>query len=200
MGILIGVVALGLLAAFAVGLPKLDDGPAEPAAAAELSLPDTLPGGYLAADLESSFADTQYADQAAVIAKQQAAQTDYGNQVLPEALGAPAVTRSYLGGEDQAVFVQVFSSDGGAFSPPSLSDPEASQGAGGVTMAAVGDGVCALTYAQSADGSLGDPTQVQCQVTRDGLTVQVQAGGIDAEDLVALATDVLDEVGGSEAE
>lgn len=199
MGILIGIVALGLLAAFAVGLPKLDEGPEEPAAM-ELSLPDALPGGYRAADLEESFADTQYADQAAAIAEQQAAQTEYGNEVLPEALGAPAATRSYLGGEDQAVFVQVFTSDGGAFSPSSLSDPEASNGAGGVTMAAVGDGVCVLTYGQSADGTLGEPTQSQCQVSGGGLTVQAQAGGIPAEDLVTLADAVLAEMTGSEDE
>ena len=116
VGILVGLVLLGLVAAFAIGLPKAaGDDATEAAADVELSAPDTLPGGYAAADDAASFADGDLAQQAEAIAQQQAASTKYGNQVLPDVLGTPAVTRSYVVDGTTAVFVQVFQSDGGAF-------------------------------------------------------------------------------------
>lgn len=195
VGIAVGVVLLGLVAAFAIGLPKAakdEASAAEPDV--ELSLPDTLPGGYLAADDPASFADGELAQQAETIAKQQAASTEYGNEVLPDVLGTPAVTRSYVVNGTSAVFVQVFQSDGGAFSPDSLTDPATTNGAGGTTMAAVGDGACILEYGQGTDGSTGDPTSSRCQVSQDGLTVQIVSSGVAAEDLVGVADGILEDL------
>ncbi len=199
VGIAAGLVLLGLVAAFAIGLPKASgaDESTEPAPV-ELSLPDTLPGGYAAADDPASFADGELAAQAEAIAKQQADATAYGNAVLPDVLGTPAVTRSYVVDGTNAVFVQVFQSTGGAFSPDSLTDPTTSDGAGGTTMEKVGDGVCALTYGQSTDGSLGDPTSSRCQVTHGDLTVQLSSSGVAAEDLVSVGDGILDNLAGAD--
>lgn len=188
----VGLVLLGLMAAFAIGLPKTADAEeAEPQV--ELSLPDTLPGGYAAADLPESFADGELAEQADQIAQQQADSTEYGNEVLPEVLGHPAVTRSYVAEGTEAVFVQVFAAEGGALAPNSLTDPSTTGGAGGLTMENVDGAACVLSYGQSEsqDGALGDPTSTQCQLSEDGLTVQVQSNQVDAEALVELARAIL---------
>ena len=189
-GILVGLVLLGLMAAFAIGLPKTADAE-ETAPSVELSLPDTLPGGYTAADLPESFADGELAEQADQIAEQQATSTEYGDEVLPEVLGHPAVTRSYVVDGSKGVFVQVFAAEGGALAPNSLTDPSGTGGAGGLTMENVDGAACILSYGQSQDGSLGDPTSTQCQLSEDGLTVQAQSNQIGAEALVELSRAIL---------
>jgi len=193
-GIAFGVILLGVVAAFAIGLPKAvgDDGGAETVA---LTLPDTLPGGYAAADDPASFADGDYAEQGKSIAEQEKANTAYGNRVLPEVLGHAAATRTYVLDGSKAVFVQVFAAEGGAFAPNSIPDPDGTSGAPATDMAAVGDGVCILSYGQGSTGAEPtDPVFSQCQVTRHGLTAQIGASGVDAEDLVGTADDLLDEV------
>lgn len=195
VGIAVGVVLLGLLAAFAIGLPKADD-TEEPAPEIEIALPDTLPGGYSAADDPDSFTDGQLADQAEQIAQQQAASTQYGNQVLPDVLGNAAATRSYVIDGTKAVFIQVFQAQGGAFAPTTLTDPTTTNGAGGTTMDNVGDGVCILTYGQTQDGTPGDPVASQCQVTHGELTAQIQSTTIPADELVKVADGLLDDLNG----
>ena len=192
VGIALGLFILGALTAFSLGLPNgaEADEPVEPVA---LALPDTLPGGYGAADLPASFEDGELAEQADAIAKQQADSTAYGNEVLPDVLGTSAVTRSYVVNGTQAVFVQVFQADGGAFAPSSLTDPETTDGAGGITMKNVGDGVCILTIGQIQPGQAAAdvPTSSECQVSSDGLTVQLSSDDITAGDLVDLADEIL---------
>ena len=193
IGIVVGLLILAGMVLFSVVLPEAtDDGESgEPASeTVSLALPDTLPGGYSAADLESSFADGELAEQAAAIAKQQADGTEYGNKVLPDVLGTEAVTRSYVVNGTEAVFVQVIDAPGGAFSPSSLTDPDTTNGAGGVTMENVGAGVCILTVGQLQQGQTEAPTSSECQVTRDGITAQLSSDTIPAEDLMALADDV----------
>jgi hypothetical protein len=195
VGIAVGLVLLGLVAAFAIGLPKASgaDEP-EAAPAIDIVLPATLPGGYAAADDPDSFADSQLAQQADQIAQQQAASTKYGNEVLPAVLGTAAATRSYVVDGTKAVFIQVFQAPGGAFAPTVLTDPATTNGAGGTTMDNVGDGVCILTYGQSQDGSTGDPSAVQCQVSHGELTAQIQSSTVPAEDLVKVAGALLDDL------
>lgn len=192
VGILVGLVLLGLMVAFTIGLPEAT-GDDEAEAAVVLSLPDTLPGGYAAADLATSFEEGELAEQADAIAQQQEDSTAYGNEVLPDVLDTAAVTRSYVVNGTQAVFVQVFDAEGGAFSPSSLTDPEGTDGAGGITMRNVGDGVCILSVGQAQPGqSAADvSTSSECQVSRDGLTVQLSADEVSAEDLVDLADEIL---------
>jgi hypothetical protein len=194
-GIAIGVIALGLLAVFAIALPKAVD---DEGAAQRLSLPDTLPGGYAAADDPASFAGGDYADQAESIAKQERSNSDYGNRVLPEVLGHAAATRTYVLDGTKAVFVQVFAAEGGAFAPNSVPDPETAGGAPATEVTNVGDAVCILSYGQGSTGAEpADPVFSQCQVTRDGVTAQIGSSDVDAQDLVGTADDLLDELQGS---
>jgi len=93
------------------------------------------------------------------------------------------------------VFVQVFAAEGGAFAPNSLPDPDASGGLPATEITIVGDGVCILSYGQGSTGEEpAEPVFSQCQVTRDGLTVQIGASEVDAEDLVDTADTLLDEL------
>ena len=198
VGIAVGIVLLGLLAAFAIALPKAHGDTEDAPQPIDVTLPDTLPGGYAAADDPESFKGGQLADQAEQIAQQQAASTTYGNEVLPDVLGNPAATRSYVVDGTKAVFVQVFQAQGGAFAPTVLTDPATTNGGGGTTMEAVGDGVCILTYGQSQDGTTGDPAASQCQVTRGELTVQIQSTTVPAEELVKVAGTLADDLQGAQ--
>ncbi len=195
VAIAVGVLALGLVAAFAIGLPELVG---DEQATEQLSLPDTLPGGYAAADDPGSFADGDYADQADSIAGQEKSNSDYGNRVLPEVLGHAAATRTYVLDGTKAVFVQVFAAEGGAFAPNSVPDPKASGGAPATEITAVGDGVCILSYGQGSTGTEPSaPVFSQCQVTHDGLTAQIGASEVDAADLVDTADGLLEDLAGA---
>ena len=190
VGIVLGALILVSMVLFSVVLP--DATGAEDSDEVKLSLPDTLPGGYAAADLAASFEDSELADQADLIAEQQAAATAYGDEVLPKALDTEAVTRSYVINGTEPVFVQVFHAEGGAFSPTSLTDPQTTGGAGGVTMSKIGDGACIITTAQLQPGQEGAQTSSECQVSRGDITVQVSSHQVSAEDLVKLADAVFE--------
>jgi hypothetical protein len=193
IGIAVGVVLLGLVAAFAIALPKAADADDADSPALDLSLPDTLPGGYTAADDPDSFQGGQLASQAESIAGQQAANSTYGNKVLPDVLGRSAVTRTYVLDGTKAVFVQAFESEGGAFAPNSIPDP--ANGSPATVMKQVGDGACILSYGQPVQGQAAtEPAFSQCQVTRDRVTVQIGASGIDAADLVDVAGGLADDL------
>jgi hypothetical protein len=189
VGILLGLVLLGLMAAFAIALPKAQGETSE--SARELTLPDTLSGGYVASDDPAAFEEGDLAEQADQIAEQQQADRENGDAVLPEVLGTPAATRTYVAEQTQAVFVQVFQSDGGAFAPNSLPDAEAAGGQAPTEMARVGDGACILTFGQAAPGEEAEPAFSQCQVSDGGLTVQIGSAAVPAEDLVDVAGDLL---------
>lgn len=192
IAIAIGAITLGLLALFAIALPKVVDDEGE---AVRLVLPDTLPGGYAAADDPATFEDGDYADQAESIAERERSNSDYGNRILPEVLGHAAATRTYVLDGTKAVFVQVFDAEGGAFAPNSIPAPEASGGAPANEVTNVGDGVCILSYGQgSTDAGPADPVFSQCQVSRDGRTVQIGASEVDADDLVATADGLLEDL------
>ena len=198
VGLALGVVLLGLVAAFAIALPKAadaDEGAEEPAASTgPLTLPDTLPGGFTAADLPEAFTG-DYAARADEISKTQEAAREHGDQVLADVLGAPAVTRTYASEDLHAVFVQGFRAAGGAFAPDSLPDPATAQGQPVPELVAVGDGACIVTRQAAQAGAAVDPTApptyAQCQVSEGELTVQVGAQNLEAEDMVDIADHVL---------
>ncbi len=194
VGIALGVVLLGLVAAFAIGLPKATGD--EPASSTEtsdgpLTLPATLPGGYVSSDDPDAFAGGQLASQAEQIAEQEKAARTYGNKVLTKVLGTPAATRTYVTKDTQAVYVQAFRSAGGAFAPNTLAAPDASGGQVPTEMKKVGDGACILSYAQAAQGQAPTVGYSQCQVSRGDLTTQVSSSAVSAEDLVGIGDDVL---------
>ncbi|WP_028643392.1 hypothetical protein [Nocardioides sp. URHA0020] len=194
VGILLGLVVLGLMAAFAIGLPKANGGEASETAVQELdlTLPDKLPGGYVASDDPAAFEGGQLAAQAADIVKQEKAALVYGNKVLPDVLGTAATTRTYVANGTEAVFVQAFQSTGGAFAPNSIPDPASTGGQAGTELVKVGAGACILSYGQAQ--AQGQPAPVafsQCQVTHGGATVQVGSSAVAAKDLVVVADNLL---------
>lgn len=192
--VLLGLLFLGLMAAFAIGLPKAqgDEAGSEAAEELTLTLPDKLPGGYVASDDPEAFAGGQLANQADQIAKQEKANRAYGNKALPEALGTAAETRTYVANGTEAVFVQVFQSEGGAFAPNSIPDPANTGGQASTEVAAVGDGACILTYAQAqAEGQAPAVGFSQCQVSLGEVTVQIGSSAVAAKDLVSIADDLL---------
>ena len=194
VGIAVGLILLGLVAAFAIGLPKAADEESDPQPA-PLALPAELPGGYAAADVAASFEGTDLESQGDAIAKSQTEVTTYSNKVLPDVLGRPAVARTYVAPDGQTpVYVEAFRAEGGALAPQTLLNPNAST-AGGSTMTQIGDAACVLFYGQSQTGAAAtDPSAVQCQISQDGTTVQIQGSGIDAQDLVEAADGLLDEL------
>jgi hypothetical protein len=193
VAILLGLLFLGLMAAFAIGLPKAQgDEAGHDAAELTLTLPASLPGGYVASDDPDAFADGQLADQADQIAEQEQANREYGNTVLPEALGTAAETRTYVANGTEAVFVQAFQSEGGAFAPNSVPDPANTGGQASTEMKSVGDGACILTYGQAqAEGQAPPVAFTQCQVSEGEVTVQIGSSAVAAEDLVGVADDLL---------
>ena len=124
---------LGLMAAFAIGLPKAQRRRGRPSPRrSTLTLPDTLPGGYVASDDPAAFADGELADQADEIAEAGAGQPRRtATTVLPDVLGTAAATRTYVADGTEAVFVQAFQSEGGAFAPNSIPDPANTGGQAG---------------------------------------------------------------------
>jgi len=196
VGILLGIVVLGLMAAFAIGLPKAhgEDGDAS---ALSLTLPDSLPGGYIASDDPKAFEGGQLEDQADAIVEQEKANAAYGNKVLPTVLGHSAVTRTYVANGTDAIFVQAFQSEGGAFAPNSLPDPEATGGQSAVELTNVGDGVCIVSYGQSATGGAPEPAYSQCQVTSGEVTVQIASDAVETQELVDVADELLEDLQGA---
>jgi hypothetical protein len=195
VGILLGLLTLGLMAAFAIGLPKAqgDEAGEESAQELTLTLPDTLPGGYVASDDPAAFADGELAAQADDIAKQEEAGRKYGDKVLPDVLDTPAVTRTYVADGTGAVFVQAFQSRGGAFAPNSIPDPASTGGQAGTEMVEVGAGACILSHgAAQAEGQAPPIAFSQCQVTRGEVTVQIGSSAVGAKDLVKAADDLID--------
>jgi len=198
IGIVVGVVVLALLVVFAVLLPRTTDdgsGAQEP-----LELPDTLPGGYTAADLGDAFSGRYDADQAATLADRQAAARDHADEVLADVYEHSAETRTYASEDlSTAVFVQAFRAGGGAFAPETISE-EGAAATGGATQELVreGDAVCIVQRA-AADPTTGAPpsevpSYVACQRSEEDLTVQASAASLSAEDLVALVDAAWDSV------
>jgi hypothetical protein len=196
VGIALGAVLLGLVAAFAIALPKAADGETEhvTTSTGDLELPDTLPGGYTASDLPEAFTG-KYADRAEEVSKAQQDAREHGDQVLADVLGVPAVTRTYASEDLHAVFVQAFRASGGAFSPDSLPDPATAQGQSVPELVSVGDAACIVSRQPSQAGAPVDesapPAYAQCQLSEGGLTIQVGAQGLEAVDMVDIADHVM---------
>jgi hypothetical protein len=187
-GVLLGVILLGLLAAFAVLLP-------EATGADEVELPDALPGGWVAADLAPP-ADSDVDTEAIK------GVTDYIRGVYAGVYDDPVAFRAYTD-SDLSTFavVTVFTSGGGAFGPPNgMADPEAA----GVEHAATElvrpdeDVVCVVSYepVPSGEGTEGSqtPLGVSCQLPSGEHTIQLATSGLGVDETVELVHDVEDAI------
>jgi hypothetical protein len=187
-GAVLGVVVLALFVVFAVLLPKANG-------EGDLSLPDTLPGGYTATDLTKAYRDAPgaTADKVAEAAATERSARTYGDKVLA-ASGVEAVTRSYVT-KDLAtpLVVQAFRARGGAFAPFQFADPAASQQGQSVErLVKKGDAVCIERGAADGNGGV-QASYVECQKSEGELTVQVTSP-LSLAKTVDLVDDVFEKI------
>jgi len=194
VGVGLGVLGLGLMFLFAVGLPHVTS-------ADEVELPDSLPGGWVAADVAAVPGDLDDADAEEFIESRERA-TEYVREVYDDVYDEPVAFRAYTDKDlAQFVVVTVFTSDGGAFGPPNgVADPEALQLERATTeLVRRGDVVCIANYQPVAVGEDGGadadtPLGVSCQLPTGGHTIQLATNGLSLDDTVRLVHDVADEI------
>jgi len=195
-GIAIGAVLLALLVVFAVVLPRAvgDTG----SSTGSLILPDSLPGGYLAADRTAAWKNASggVKGHEAQIVAQVKAELTYGDRALSKTSKNAFANRIYLKNDGKSIFfVQAFRSAGGAFSPGEISDPsKLQQGSSVQQLIRVGDAVCIVDGTVGSPGQI-EPSQTQCQRSEGDLTVQVTAPQVAASDVAKVADLVLSKVG-----
>jgi hypothetical protein len=193
-GIAIGAVVLALFVVFAVLLPKAEG---DDANTSRVVLPNSLPGGYLAADQTAAWkgASSSVAGHEAEVAAQVRSELKFGDSALEKTTNGGFGNRIYLKKGAQAIFfVQVFRAEGGAFSPGEISDPSKLQQNSSVQqLTKVGDSTCIVDGTVGTGGQV-QPNQTQCQRTKGGLTVQVTAPSVAASDVAKVADLVLAQV------
>lgn len=186
-GIAIGAVALALVVLFAVFLPKAHG--ESGSSANRISLPASLPGGYLAADRVDAWkgANSQVKGHEAELVGEVKAELSYGDKQLAKTASSDYGNRIYVKGGQSVFFVQVFRAAGGAFSPGELSDPARSgQGSSIQQLTKVGDAVCIIDGAVAGPGQV-QPSSSQCQRSGADLTVQVTSPGTAPSDVAKVA-------------
>lgn len=190
-----GVLVLGGVFAFAVGLPEWTGDDAEPQAAevdhtpvADL-LPDQLLNGGL---VPISSIDPQYQELADEVEK-------YGGDKLTEAFGTDVAVGVYSTPDLQAqVAVTIYDGESGLFlqdGPPV--PPQMSANSQTVNdVLHVGDSVCIGQWQTQAKAQDQPPFQVQCQRVVDGRTINAYAApGITVEQAADIVDDVADQAG-----
>lgn len=180
IGVLLGVVLLGAVAAFGIALPKATDDTAD---AVEAVLPDTLPHGLVAEDQREGVDPERLAEI-----------QDSAAEGLEDLYDAPAAVRAYAS-EDRAVqaTVTVLDRAPGLFDPqgppidPKLLGYERSF----YELRRVGDAVCNVFWGepvpegQPVDES-ADPRALQCQLGDGDRTFELFGSGLSAEDAVEI--------------
>lgn len=194
VALVVGVVLLGLLVFFAVGLPKLIGGDEGESAAGGAgvagSLPDSLPGGWQALE-DSSGPD---GGDAAAYSQQQKTAIAYVNKVYRQVYDEGTQFRAYVNEEKQAlVTTTVFDAAGGAFAPANgVADPALLKlDRAPVELTRNGDAVCIASYqsaAQTTGSSTDDaaPLSVSCQMPHGASTLQIGAQGLSVAETAAL--------------
>ena len=170
LGLLLGAILLGVVAVFAIALPKAHG-------TGDIALPDTLPGGYTATDLASAYKEVPASAKSQVSAylKEEQKSVVYGNKALKAAYGG-GQTRTYVRltkTEQASIVVQAFHSDGGAFAPLAIQDPSNDAQTGGGDHLLSADGVVCIQHVAASQTGSVSTAYYECQQSKDGLTVQV---------------------------
>lgn len=183
------------MAGFAIGLPKLSKGQ-ESAQAANVTLPDALPGGWKALELVAA----PDGSDSAAYQEQQRKAVDFVNRTLNSVYDRPAAFQAYLSPTfDNLVTVTLFDSTGGAFAPANGVADATLFGLerAPVELTRVGDAVCIANYqsAAPAPGAAATPTDgkplsVSCQAPAGEETAQIGSQGMSVDDTVTLLHDV----------
>jgi hypothetical protein len=189
IGIALGVVLLGGVAAFGIALPKaVDDDPEPSHTAAAVDLPDELPHGLVAQDQVEGQVGDQYA-------KAQKSMVDG----LQDIYGDPAAVRGYANadGTVQAT-VTVLDQAPGLFDPqgPPVAPEVLGLERSIYELRRVGDAVCNLSWQQVVpEGQpvkdADSPDALQCQQGDGDRTIELFVSGLTVDQ----ASDVLDELG-----
>lgn len=199
---MLGALLLALVAALAIGLPKAvgdsagesGSGGGRTVSTEPVTLPDTLPGGYVAADTEAAFASIpeEQADQAGATVRNEQAARAYSDKAL-QAAGVPAAGRTYITPDGTPLIVQAFRAAGGAFAPLQINDPASAAAGDSVNDLITVDGLTCIQTG-TADGAGGlQGGYIECQKSSDDFTIQVTSP-LDADATVALVNTVWTEL------
>ncbi|UDY23901.1 hypothetical protein [Nocardioides sp. Kera G14] len=168
-GLIVGALLLALVAVFAIFLPKVEG------KTGDLTLPATLPGGYVAADRREAYESLTSATDADK-ANYVTSQVNAGKFAAKsyKAMGVEGVSRNYLTKDGQQfVAVQLIRAQGGAISPFLFTDPKtAEQGTQLDHYVKAGDATCIETGTSDGAGKV-QQSVIECQKSEDGLTLQV---------------------------
>jgi hypothetical protein len=168
-GIIVGALLLGLAVVFAVLLPKAQG------ATGDLALPDSLPGGYIAADTSAAYAALSGSDDATKqqYADQQVASNEFAAKSF-KGVDVEGVSRNYLTKDGQEfIAVQLIRAEGGALSPFLFSDPAKAQSGQQLDhLVKAGDATCIETGVADGNGGI-QQSVIQCQKSEHGLTLQL---------------------------
>lgn len=198
VGAALGVALLLAVVMLAVVLPRLDGGAASGAEGARVTLPAEV-GGFTAQS--SGGGETVEGLRERLQSAAQRVEDVYGVPVSVELYSGPAPEGAGGGGQEaqpSSAVVTALSAPAGLFLPSGPApDPELLGLARNQSdLERVGDAVCNVVYAQPVQqGQEVDPAEVpsslQCQLTTDdGLTFQVDGGGMTAETAVGLLDDL----------
>jgi hypothetical protein len=177
-GLTFGVIALAIVIIFAVGLPRWHKNAGQD----PITLPDTLSGGFLAADSPTAWADLKAAgkvtDQQIQQLVSQSGQFHGQNAVdATNALGVATAGRYYVSKDGNFMSVTAARGSGDAWFP----------GSGG-SYSSHGDVTCFTTTSQSA-------SSVDCRRTSADLTVEINAQGVDADTTATAVDEVYNGIG-----
>lgn len=204
ISILAGLAALALLAVFVVVLPELDE-------ADEASLPERLPGGFLALDAQRTVdPDAPASGETPPLTQEQVdkramdlgRERDYTDETLAEVVDGPVATRTYLkDGADEVLWVQVLGEELGPYVPAILRAPEVRGLARApIDVERVDDTTtCVTEWAEVPEGQAFDEDEsrggVTCQRSEGGRTLRVAAVGRDVEETMEMLEVIEDEIG-----
>lgn len=194
LGAVLGLVCLGLLVAFALGLPE-SSSDSEDVSSAPITLPGSLPGEWTAVDVVSPDGE---ADDAEQFAKDQQEAVGYVNGVLGEVYDAPTAFRAYANDSRTAfVTLTAFDAPGGAFAPNGFTDPERAKLARPqLELVRVDDTVCQVNWDPIPEGEevpADDvPLGTSCQVSDAGRTFQMGTQGMSVQNTVDLLAQAVD--------
>ncbi len=193
VGLTLGAIVLGLLVVLAVVLPKAqgDTGSAD--------LPETLPGGWTAADaLDPDDVPEAAGADAEELVERQVDQRKYVEDTYAEVYDEAPAFRVYTDEElRQVALVTVFETGPGSFAPPQgLVDPEvAGLERAPVELVREGDALCAVSYQAVAAGEdSGEPQTITCQQPSGSRTVQLTTQGVSVDDTFTLLDEISTEL------
>jgi hypothetical protein len=174
-GAVTGVVLLGGVVAFAVGLPEaVGDQPAATGAADQRPVAELLPASMLDGDLQRiADIDPQFEEMADQV-------ESYGTDKLTEVFGADVAVARYATADLQSeVSITIYDGESPFFvqqGPPL--PPELTAGGSVVSdTTRIGESVCFGQWQTEAFQQDAPPFQTQCQQVADGRTFNAYAGG-----------------------